>query len=329
MRGDLTLHAAFFVLLSLLAQEAAPAPGVDAKAKAQVLLNEGAQHYEQAEFAAALAKFEQAYALFPSPRLLFNIGQASRELGRPVEAIHAFEGFLAQVSEAPVEMFDEAKRSVAELSTQIGKLLIECPLVGAVINVDGKKVGEAPIKDLIRVAPGRHQVTATHPSALPAIEDVTVAVGTVQTVVLRPLALAEAPPSAEPEVVPGLDVRAGPPSEAPVADDGWWLGRKWTWVAAGSAVVLAGGAAIAGRAMQSKFDELDQKCGSSAGVNYTGCSDSDISALDLRKNAANVLWGLSAAAVMTAGVLFFVEGRPVTVAPMAGTMTGVLASTWF
>jgi hypothetical protein len=324
------MHAASLLLLSLLAQEAAPAPAVDAKAQAQVLLREGAQHYEQAEYAAALAKFEQAYALFPSPNLLFNIGQASRELGRPLDAIDAFERFLAEVAEAPLEMFDEAKRSVAELSTQIGKLLIECPLPGAVIAVDGKKVGEAPIKDLVRVAPGRHQVTATHPSVLPAIEDVTVAVGTVQTVVLRPPALAKvAPPAAEPEVAPGVDVRTGPSPEAPVAGQGWWLGRKWTWVAAGSALVLAGGAAVAGLAMQSKFDALDRKCGSSAGANYTGCSDSDISALDLRKNAANVLWGLSAAAAVTAGVLFFVEGRPVMVAPMAGTMKGVLASTRF
>jgi hypothetical protein len=37
------------------------------------------------------------------------------------------------------------------------------------------------------------------------------------------------------------------------------------------------------------------------------------------------LWGLSAAAAVTAGVLFFVEGRPVAVAPMAGETTGLLA----
>jgi hypothetical protein len=322
------MHAASLVLLSLLAQEASPAPAVDAKAKAQALLKEGAQDYEQAAFADALAKFEQAYALFPSPRLLFNIGQANRELGRPLEAIDAFERFLVQVSEAPLEMFEEAKRSVAELSTQVGKLLIECTVAGAVITVDGEKVGEAPIPDLVRVMPGRHQVTATHPRALPAIEDVVVAVGTVQTVVLRPPSLTGvAPAPAEPEAPPGSEVRRELPPAAPPADEGFGPGRKWTWVAAGSAVVLAGGAAIAGLAMRSKFDELDKKCGSSAGADYSGCSDSDISAVDLRKNTANVLWGLSAAAVVTAGVLFFVEGRPVAVTPIAGNMTGVVAST--
>jgi hypothetical protein len=323
------MHAAFLVLLVLLAQEGAPGAGVEAKSQAQVLLKEGARHYEQAQFAAALDKFEEAYALFPSPRLLFNIGQACRELGRPVEAIDAFERFLAQVSEAPVEMFEEAKRSAAELSSQIGKLLIECTLAGAVITVDGRKIGETPIAELIRVAPGRHQVTATHPRALPVIEDVMVAVGTVQTVVLRPRPWVPAegtPLLPQPPAATEARGESAPPVLAP--DEGWWLGRTWTWILAGSAVVLAGGAAVTGRAMQAKFDDLDRKCGSSA-ADYPGCSESEIRAVDLRKNAANALWGLSAAAAVTAGVLFFVEGRPVTVAPMAGAATGVFARTRF
>jgi len=221
-------------------------------------------------------------------------------------------------------MFAEAKRSIGELSTQVGKLLIECTLAGTVITVDGRRVGVAPIPDLIRVVPGRHQVTATHPHALPLIQEVLVAVGTVQTVVLRPAGLA---PVVTPPVAPEPTSAREVGTTLPPRTEGFWLGRTWTWVAVGSAVVLAGGAAIAGRAMQAKFDELDKKCGSSAGANYTGCSESDIHALDVRKNTANVLWGLSAAAAVTAGVLFFVEGRPVMVAPMAGGMTGVLAST--
>jgi hypothetical protein len=38
-----------------------------------------------------------------------------------------------------------------------------------------------------------------------------------------------------------------------------------------------------------------------------------------------VLWGLAGAAAVTTGVLFFVEGRSVAVAPMAGEATGMLA----
>ncbi len=70
--------------------------------------------------------------------------------------------------------------------------------------------------------------------------------------------------------------------------------------------------------MQSKFDSLNKSCGSAAAHDPPGCSESDIDAVLLRRNLANVSWGLAAAAAATAGVLFFVEGRSVSVTPMVG-----------
>jgi hypothetical protein len=320
------MSAASLVLLALFAQEGATTASPESKARAQELLSEGAIHYERAEFADALENFQKAYAVFPSPKLLFNIGQASRELGRPVEAVEAFEKFLAQAGDAGEAMTAEAKRSLAELTSKIGKLLIECPIAGAEISVDGRKLGLAPIQDLVRVAPGTHQLTATHPSATPAIETVNVMAGTIETVVMRPRTLAEVaaalPPPPPPTPSPGLAVEE-PNLAAPVERAGWLLGRRWTWVAAGSAVVLAGGAAFAGWQMQKKFDELDHQCGS-ASLAKQGCTD--LSAVDLRKNVANVLWGLTAAAAVTTGILYFVEGHAVTVTPVAGHLTGLVAT---
>jgi hypothetical protein len=79
---------------------------------------------------------------------------------------------------------------------------------------------------------------------------------------------------------------------------------------------------------RSKFDKLNKECGSAsvpAGQPYLGCRDSQVSDVLLFRNLTNVSWGLAAAAAATAGVLFFVEGRSVTVAPMAGETTGLLA----
>jgi hypothetical protein len=316
-------------LLSLLAQGGMQPENQEAKARAQVLLKAGAQHYQQGAFADALEEFTQAYAVFPSPKLLFNIGQATRELGRPVDSVDAFEKFLVQSPDAASELVAEAKRSIAELSPKTGKLLIDCPLAGAEITVDGKPVGRTPLVDLIRVSPGSHQVTATHPGATPAIENVIVTAGTVQTLVMRPRSLAEASvmlaaPStvAPPSPGPALDAQR---TDAPAADEGWLLGRKWTWVAAGATVAFAGGATLAGLMMQSKFDDLNKDCGSAAGANYTGCKPGDFDALDRRKNVANAFWGLTAAATVATGTLFFLEGRRVAVAPMAGETTGLLA----
>jgi hypothetical protein len=315
------------VLLSLLAQASATTSAPDAKARAQVTLKEGTQLYQQGAFADALDKFEQAYSVFPSPKLFFNIGRANRELGRPVDAVDAFEKFLSQALDAPPELLAEAKRSVQELAPKIGKLLIDCAVVDAEITVDGKQAGKAPLTDVVRVSPGRHQVTATSPQMIPAVETVDVAAGTVQTVEIRPRTLAEAAPVANETSTPSpsVDLQAARPM-SPTSSDGWWLGRKWTWVAAGTTVAFVGAAAIAGSMMQSKYDDLRNSCGTAAGANWTGCSSSQVSSLDTRKNIANVLWGLSAAATVTTGVLFFVEGHDVTVAPIAGGTTGLLAN---
>jgi len=77
--------------------------------------------------------------------------------------------------------------------------------------------------------------------------------------------------------------------------------------------------------MQSKFDSLRGSCGAGNPAR-PGCSQSDIDSVSSRQTMANVFWGLTAAAAVTTGVLFFVEGRPVSAAPMAGGATGFVAT---
>ena len=250
----------------------------------------------------------------------------------------AFEGFLSQAADAPEMMRAEARNSVVELQGKLGRLHIKCTTPGAEVSLDGKGVGVAPITGQIWVTPGDHQITAKHIGFTPAVESVTIAPRATQVVELvlqptsEPAAVAEVP---APSFVPMSTVPAVEPTPAttltqtaPAAakDDGWLLGRKWTWVAAGSTVVFLGVATAAGLAMQSKFDDLKKKCGKDAGPNWTGCTSDDRSGLDTRKNIANVFWGLSAAAAVTTGVLFYFEGHNVAVAPMAGTSNGLQAS---
>ena len=320
------MTTASFVLLALLAQTAAPTGSPEAKARAQSLVKEGTKLYDRGSLGEALEKFKQAYVEYASPKLFFNIGQANRDLGRPVEAIEYFERFLAEVKDASPEVTAEARKSVAEQKTKVGSLIIECTTAGAEIGVDGNLVGLAPLANSVRVMPGNHQVTARHSAGALAMEDVNVRAGTVETVVLRLRAVVE-PVAVAPPPAAAMDLQARPAQSVPPAesDQGWWLGRKWTWVAAGSTVVFTGAAAIFGARMQSKFDSLHGSCGS-ASQSTVACSKSDIDSVNTLKNTANIFWGLAGAAAVTAGVLFFVEGRPVTVAPLAGQTTGLFAS---
>jgi len=330
------------VLFSLLAQIAPPAADPQAKAQAQRLLTEGSALYEKGDYASALEKFTAAYAAYPSPKLMFNIGQADRDLSRPVEALGAFEKFLAGDTHPSPETTAEANNAVAELREKLGQIRVDCGTPGAEVSLDGKSVGLTPLPKLIWATPGRHQITASHESATPVLEHVDVTAGSVGTVTLqlRPAAIpVAAEPVPEPAVAPAapkLDLEASlqpapanidlavSPAPSP-ARQGWWLGRKWTWVAAGSTALLAVGAVAAGVAMQSRFDSLEKSCGSSSGKT-SGCSQSEIDSVSWRGTTANVLWGLAAAGAVTTGVLFYVEGRAVTVSPLAGTTTGFVAA---
>jgi hypothetical protein len=325
----MTMCTTSLILLVVLAQASPMTDDPQSKAQAQALLGQGTKLYEQGDVAGALEKFSAAYAAYPSPKLMFNIGQANRELNRPVEAIEAFQRFLAEATDASPETIADANKSVAELRKKLGRIRIDCETPGAEVSVDGKPVGLTPLPELIWATPGRHQVTASHANTAPAIENVEVPVGSVGIVTMRLLPLTAAviaAPVPAPEAAPEVKLQnAPPPSDA---SQGWWLGRKWTWIAAGSTVLLAAGAITAGVLMQSKFDSLNGSCGSASGKT-TGCSQGEIDSVSSRQTMANVFWGLTAAAAVTTGVLFFFEGRPVSATPMAGGTTGALVRVGF
>lgn len=305
------------ILFVLLAQTAPTSPPAQDKAKAKALLTEGSNLYEKGDFTGALENFHSAYAAYSSPKIWFNIGQANRDLGRPVEALEAFQKFLDGAADVSAEDKADAQSSVGELQKRLGQLTIVCDKAGAALSLDGKALGPAPLANPVWAVPGTHQVTAIQKGAIPVVESAEVNVGVNTRVVLKsaPVAIPAEPYIASPNPV---DVVTSPKSET---SRGWWLGRKWTWVAAGSTVLFTGATVGLGWGVSSRFDELRSSCGQTPG----GCSENDISSLRTRRNTANVLWGLAGAAAVTTGVLFFVEGRSVAVAPIAGETTGMVA----
>jgi hypothetical protein len=322
------------ILVALFAQTSPMNAGPDAKAKAKVLVNEGSALYQSGNYAGALEKFKEAHTIYASPKIWFNIGQANRDLGRFDDSLVAFDKFLIGASDASRETIADAQRAVDELRPKLGRVRIECQTPGAEVNIDGKVVGQAPLPEVIWAMPGRHQITALAAGASPAVETVNVVAGMESTVTLSPNPLPAASRTSTTVPAPGVrkSLKENPYEDFSVTErkihtqsDGWWLGRKWTWVAAGSTVVFAGAATIAGVMMKSKFDDLRNSCGR-GNPDFPGCSPSDVDSVKLRQNTANVFWGLAAAAAVTTGALFYFEGRPVTVAPIAGEAMGLLAS---
>jgi hypothetical protein len=322
------MSGASLVPIALLAQGAQAAPGPASKVKAQSLLAEGVALHEQGEMAPALEKFQEAYAKYPSPKLLFNIGQASREVGRFADAMEAFEHFLAEAADAPAAITVEAQQSLASLRPKLGRLSVVCATAEVEIRVDGRRLDFSPPSHLLWVMPGNHQVTALYPDVAPLVDDVDVPAGEVRTFTVQSQLRTPNAGSMASVVPTAASTAAAAPPVLPAvsAARGWWLGGKWTRIAAGGAVAFTASAVVVGLIAQSKFDSLDKSCGNASPA-HLGCSQSDIDSVGALKNTTNVLWGPAGVAIVTAGILFFPEGRVVRVAPMTGAVSGLVART--
>jgi len=187
-----------------LVDEVAP-PAAGPKEKAKALLSQASRLYDQHEYAQALEKFTVAYDIYPSPNLLYNIGQTYQDLGRPVEALETLQRFLAVTEDDRTrgvqQQRGEARALMDSLRRKIARLHIECTIPGAEIRLDGKRLGVAPLPGPVWVAPGSHQITATMSEGFfPGLENLTVAPGEFKTATLdlKPLAAAAPPPPPEP-----------------------------------------------------------------------------------------------------------------------------------
>jgi hypothetical protein len=293
-------------------------------AKAQELVDEGSALYENGKWAQALEKFNAAYMAYPSPMILFNIGQANRDLGRPIEAIEAFEKFLVAVPEDRSMDIMEALSAVDDLKKNLGQLRIECDLPDAEISVDGKGVGVTPLPETIWTIPGPHQIIAFHVNAPPVIKNINAKPGENLPIVMQIATYDQLLAKTVPEPEKEVQAVAKPLQET---SPGWWLGRKWTWAAAGSVVVFAGGATMFGVLAHSRYGDLQRKYGSKGSAEQLKINGD--STLNNLTTVANIFWGAAGVSAVTAGLLLYLEGHSVTVAPMVGETNGLSARTEF
>lgn len=235
------------VVLAIAGGHAAPAGAQsdDARSRAKALTAEGRRLYEQGDYEGALRKFSDAFDVFPAAKIQFNLGQAYRGLARDVEAIAAFEEFLARERDADPGARDEASRYVAELRKKVASVDLTCDVEGATVLVDGRRVGTTPIAGPILVAAGPHQIVVQKEgSQAPYVGAIAPERGGTVHLWAQ---LGGAPGAPRPVPVPAertLVEPGGPPAHEPSrpVHTRWWF-----WTAIGVAVVGASVAAVAAR----------------------------------------------------------------------------------
>lgn len=303
----LVIAAALFVAAGpSSARAAGPSAGAASddpkRVKARQLVTAGGQLVVDGDYMAALEKFHAAYALYPSPKILVNIGTTLRQLGRNVEAAEAYEAYLADPSAEPVRRA-EITRIVGELEAHVGRLRIEVNEPAATLLVDGRPVAGFRSGASLRVEPGEHSVVAERAGLPPAVARVKVGAREERRIRLE-LKPAEVR-------VKTLVVEKPPPRTQRVA--GLVLGG------AGLAGLAAGG--VLGVVAKVKDDVAAARC-----ATPTACTQEGVDANATARavgNASTIAFIAGGAALATGAVLFFTAAS--TKKPVVAARLGLTA----
>jgi hypothetical protein len=208
------------------------------------LVAQGLQLRRQGKTADALALFERAHALAPSPRTSGQMGLAEASLGLWLEAETHLDSSLGAEQDAWVRRNRPILTQAMEVASRhVGRVTFTGP-AGAAVSVGGTPVGTLPIPGPVRIAEGVVVVAAVSPGFQRIVEPVVVEGGRHMTLAieLKPIELRPAPSVETRPVTPPERVQPARPSWRPWTAVGLFaLGG--TGVALGSVLIAtdAGG----------------------------------------------------------------------------------------
>lgn len=143
--------------------------GMQERALAEALFQEGKRLGEEGRVAEACAKFEESERLEAAPGTLIHLGACYAETGKTASAWAAF----LTVAEFAQRTHDGARAALArrlagELEPRLSHLVlsIKQPARGMTIHVDGHSRGNGGLNTALPMDPGEHLVEVTAPGRL-------------------------------------------------------------------------------------------------------------------------------------------------------------------
>lgn len=270
----------------------APARAQDAAelTRARAAFQQAIELEQAGNWAAAVQRFREVGQVRMTPQVRFHIALCEEKLGRLVAALGGYELALADADAVGPDFRSEVQSNVNRLRERIPKLVLKRGegADAALIELNGVSVGESSIGVDVPQDPGPHAVTAKAPGYKPFESTVTLAEGERQTVEIVMEPLPPAPPPDQPATPPPKKINI-----VPYAVGG-----------AGAATLLASGVFFVLR--QSTLSGLEDACKNDV------CPTSERGAYDRLKTyhyASIVTFGVGAAAVGTAAVLFVLDAR--------------------
>ena len=179
---------------------------------ARARFKEGVEFFDKGDFEHARASFLQAYALKKHPAVLLNLAWSCLKAGHPLEAEKYFEQFPGDSKDVTDKQRADAADGLAQSRAKLGRIQVVAAS-GAEVNLDGERVGVAPLPDGIYVEPGAHTVRTKGADGAIDTESVTVMAGEERVARGSKAAV----PAAAPPPATATPAPLAPPPPAPVA----------------------------------------------------------------------------------------------------------------
>jgi PEGA domain len=165
-----------------LRAQAAESPNA---ARAKVHYQDGVTLGRGGDWAGAVAELRTAYALAKHPRIAFELGLAYVEMADPVRATQMMKAALKDRTRLGDKALEKQARAViAEQEPSISVVIIESPVKGARVRVNGRDVGKTPLGKPAEVRSGTVDVELTVAGRAPDHAMVEVKAGYQQSVEL-------------------------------------------------------------------------------------------------------------------------------------------------
>lgn len=264
--------------------------------RALELFREGNQAHNDGLFVKAVEVYRKALEHWDHPAIHYNMALSLTNLDQPIEVEAELQAAI-KYGAAPLEKgkYEHAKQSLLLIEKQLATIEVSCKKEGARVSIDNKEVfvvtpGQPNVYKA-RVKIGKHTFVAEKPGYATGLDAPFIGPGETFRIELK-LYTAE---------------------ELTRYRRRW--NAKWVPYAVMGGGVLAGGVGLLlARSAQSSYDDFDaavKKCNDALGPNG-GCATNDAN-LDLRdsgdskRTAAYVAYGVAGAALVTGGVLLYLN----------------------
>lgn len=157
-RSLLAAGLLFALILSTSLADAQDASVDQARANFQ----RGVELYNTADYAGALAAFQEAYRIRPHPTVRVNIANCYDHLGRPVEAIFHFEHYLSESGRnAQPQQRRDVEQALTALRQRIAQVNLHVSPDGATVRIDDAEERRAPVLDPVTLTAGTHRIVVS------------------------------------------------------------------------------------------------------------------------------------------------------------------------